>query len=162
MRFPFPGIGVVFDIDGLGGGYYGYRAWKIFMKNIDQKRLGVCILVEGDTAATLNGQANEFCIGVYGPTIDLSYIREIFEAINDPGLSPFHRRFIEKIVLDEQPLSIKGQLDVFNRLVTGDWTRIDHDLCKEAGWSYCPEYIPPHLEPSLYQELEDLKRPTFA
>ena len=162
MGFPFPGIGVVFDIDGLGGGFYGYRAWQLFMKHLDPNSLSACILVEGDTAATLNGEANEFCIGIYELMLDLAYIRETFESVDDPGLAPMHRRFIEKLALDSQSLPIRGEIDEWGRLVTKHWTRIDHDLCKEAGWGYCPKEVPPNLEPSLRAELEQLKRPRFG
>src|SRR5947209_2876304 len=101
-NFPYPAIGVVFDIDGLGDGFYGYQAWRLFMKHLDSGRLRVCILVEGDTEATLNGQANEFCIGTYGTEHQVNYIRTTFENLDDPGLAPLHRRFIAKSVLDEQ------------------------------------------------------------
>ena len=161
MRFPFPGIGVVFDIDGLAGGYYGYLAWQLLMKNLDPKQLCASILVEGDTEATLNGQANEFCIGIYGLMLDLDYIRETFGSVDDPGLAPVHRRFIEKLALDGQPLPIRGHIDAFGRLVTEHWTRTDHDLCKEAGWGYCPKEVPPDLESSLLAELDELKRHHF-
>lgn len=159
MRFPFPGIGVVFDIDGLGGGFYGYCAWQLFTKHLDPRQLGVSILVEGDTAATLNGQANEFCIGVYCSDLAVDYVRRTFEDMNKPGLAAFHRRFIEKVVLDDQPLPIRGQLDAFHRLVTDRWNRIDHNLCKEAGWGYSPKNVPTDLEQSLLRELEELKKP---
>ncbi len=157
MKFPFPGIGIVFDIEGLGGGFYGNRAWRLFMKHFKPDRLGVCILLEGDTAATLSGQANEFCIGIYGPNLDLNYIRETIESLDEPGLAPMHRRFIEKLALDMQPLPIRGNIDAFGCLVTEQWTRIDHDLCKEAGWRYNPKEVLPSIEPSLQAELKQLK-----
>lgn len=160
MRFPFPGIGVVFDIDGLGGGFYGLEAWRLFMKHLDPRRPGACVLVEGDTVATLSGKVNEFCIGIYGPFLNLSYMRNAFEKLDDPRLVPVHRRFIEKLALDEQPLPIRGQIDA-GCLVTEQWMRIDHDLCKEAGWGYAPRVIPLNLEPSLLAELESLRRPRF-
>lgn len=161
MGFPFPGIGVVFDIDGLGGGFYGYRAWLLFMKSLDPKRLGGCILVEGDTALTLAGHANEFCIGIYGLMLDLTYIRETFESVYAPGLAPVHRRFIEKLALDAQPLPMRGRIDRFSRLVTERWTHTDHTLCRDAGWGYCPKEVPANLDDSLHVELEQLKRLRF-
>jgi hypothetical protein len=118
-------------------------------------------LVGGDTAATLNSKANEFCIGIYGPALDPNYIRETFEDLDDPGLAPVHRRFIEKLALEGQPLSIKGQIDAFGRLVTERWTRTEHALCKEAGWGYSPKEVPSDIEPSLRVELEQLKRLCF-
>lgn len=159
MKFPFPGIGIVFDIDGLGGGFYGYRAWEIFMKHADPVRLGPGVLVDGDTAATLNGAANEFCIGIFGLGLDPEYIRETFEAADHPGLAPVHRRFIEKVALDQQPLPIRGNIDSLGRLVTDEWDGIDHRLCKENGWSYFPRSVPDDLDAALREELEALKRP---
>jgi hypothetical protein len=158
MNLPFPGIGVVFDIDGLGGGYYGYRAWKVFMKSLDPRRLGSCVLVEGDTSATLNGRANEFCIGVYGMEECVDYVRETFENVEDAGLAPLHRRFIEKMALDPQPLPIVGRVDLFGRLVTDEWSATEHRLCLEHGWGFRPEKVPPGLEPSVLAELEQLAR----
>jgi hypothetical protein len=161
MTFPFPGGGVVFDIGGLGGGFYGLRAWQLFMKCLDPTRLAASVLVEGDTAATLRGSANEFCIGIYGPSLDLDYVRDSFEALDDPGLAPFHRRFIERLALEYQPLPIRGTIDAFGRLVTNDWDSFDHRLCKENGWGYVPRNVSPDLDPSLRADLEQLKRPRF-
>ena len=160
MHFPFPGIGVVFSIKGLGSGAYGDKAWRLFMKHISPRQLGSCVLVEGDTAATLYGTANEFCIGIYGP-LDCTLVRKVFEPLDDPGFAPFHRRFIEKLALDEQPLPLKGRIDL-DRLVTDRWTRVDHDLCLEAGWGYAPRQVPADLDPSLLAQLEALRQPRFC
>jgi hypothetical protein len=160
MDFPFPGIGVVFSIEGLGGGYYGYQAWRLFMKHISPRQLGSCILVEGDTAATLRRMADEFCIGIYGSMLDCALVRKVFEPLDDPGFAPFHRRFIEKLALDEQPLPLKGRVDL-GRLVTDQWTRGDHDLCLEAGWGYAPMQVPEDLDPSFLAQLKSLQQPRF-
>jgi|GEM_PF-1341517 len=150
----FPGIGIVFDIDQCGGNY-GYHAWRLFMKHIDPQRLAAGILLEGDTAATLNGSANEFCIGVYGA--DPEYIRQMFEAVDEPGLAPMHRRFIEKIALDQQPLCEYGKVDAFGRLVTESWTRSHHDRCKASGWGYAPRQVPTDLPADVRADLEELR-----
>jgi hypothetical protein len=159
MRFPFPGIGIAFDIEGLGSGFYGYRAWQLFMKNVNPERLAPSILVEGDTNATLHGRANEFCIGIYGPDCDLSYIRETFEVLDDPRFAAVHRRFIEKIALDQQSLPIRGTIDSLGRLVTERWDGIDHQLCRDSGWAYDPKTIPPEVEARVRTELETLALP---
>lgn len=158
MDLPFPGIGVVFDIDGLGGGYYGYRAWQIFMRHIDPQRICASILVEGDTVLTLDGRAREFCIGIYG-MIDLEYVRDLFEGIDDPGLAGVHRRFIEKVALDPQPLPIRGYIDAVGRFTTDEWDATTHRLCKEACWSYAPKRVPDDLPSEIAAELEELRRP---
>jgi hypothetical protein len=159
MRLPFPGIGIVFDIDALGGGFYGYQAWRIFMRHVDPSKITACILMEGDTNATLNGRAREFCIAVYGMNLDPGYIKKVFGDLNEKGLAPKNRRFIEKPELDSEPLPKRGMIDAFGIFTTEAWTRIDHDLCKEAGWRYKPESIPDDLPPELRGELDNLMKP---
>ncbi|MFG1691125.1 hypothetical protein ACGF5M_03025 [Gemmatimonadota bacterium] len=157
MGLPFPGIGVVFDIDDLGGGFYGYEAWKIFMKHLDPSKLTGSTLLEGDTMETLNGGANEFCIAVYG-SVDVDYVRSAFEDLTEEGLAPPDRRFIEKPQLDSEPLPDRGRVDSEGFFVTGSWTRVDHDLCKGTGWGFRPGSAPNDLPPELAEELEALRR----
>ena len=160
MKLPFPGLGIVFDIEGLGGGFYGFRAWQIFTKNLDARKLGhFCVLVDGDTAATLAGRSNEYCIGIYGSEDTISYVRNIFEDLDEPGIATFHRRFIEKIALDNEPLPIRGQLDFGHRLVTDEWNGMDHEICKGSGWGYYPKKISISLEAVRLAELEEMKQP---
>lgn len=144
---PFPCIGVVFDIDALGGGAYGARAWRVFMLEVDPRRLCGSALVDGDTALTLYGTANEFCIGIYSPELDTAYIRDRFESSDATGLAPLHRRFIEEAALRPQPLPLFGRIDVAGRLVTEEWSPFDHESCREAGWGYAPESTPFELDP---------------
>jgi hypothetical protein len=158
MGYPFPGIGIVFNIDDLNSGSYGYRAWQIFMRNVRPTELGGCLLVEGDTALTLDGRANEFCIGVYGLRLDLRTLRERFELLNERGLAAMPRRIMEKTALDVQPLPDRGRVDAFGRLVTDVWMRMDHDLCKGADWGYAPADVPPDLPEDLRRELEGMRQ----
>lgn len=156
--YPFPGLGVVFDIDGLGGGFYGRAAWRIFAAAVPATSLCASILVEGDTVATLAGGANEFCIGVYGPREVIDLVRATFEQAETPGLAAFHRRFIEKTALDQQPLPEKGTIDWGGRLVTETWMRVDHDLCRRSGWGYNPRHIPDDFDERLRTELAELAK----
>jgi hypothetical protein len=156
MNLPFPGLGILFDIDALGGGNYGYRAWKIFMNNIHSEDLSSCVLVEGDALRNLAGSDNLFCIGIYGFG-DLRNIRERFEGLDVPGLAPMPGRVIDKPVLDLLPLPTHGNVDAFGRLVTKHWNRMDHDLCKEAGWGYDPEEVPVNLDEHLLKELKYMR-----
>ena len=157
MAFPMPGIGILFKIDDLGGGHYGYEAWRIFMRNVSSEELLCCILVEGDTLRKIGGEWDLFCIGIYGLLSDFRSIREKFEALDEPGLAAMPSRVIEKAVLDSLPLPIHGSVDEFGRLVTKRWTRMDHDLCKEAGWGYAPEQVPTDLEEPLRSDLKCMK-----
>jgi tetratricopeptide (TPR) repeat protein len=63
----FPGIptlGIRFDIQRLGGGGYGLKAWKIFWSAVDPKRIRNSNLFEGDTCATLSVREDVFCIAI--------------------------------------------------------------------------------------------------
>src|ERR1035437_8818292 len=44
-------IGVLFDIDGLGGGYYRYSALRVLFERLDPKRLAGCTVLDGDKSA---------------------------------------------------------------------------------------------------------------
>jgi hypothetical protein len=155
-----PGIGIVFNIDDLGGGFYGYQAWKIFMKHIDVRKFPASALFEGDTNETLGGSANEFCIAIYG-MIDIGKIKDIFKDLNDKGLAQQGRRFIDKPRLDAEPLPSRGRIDAAGFFVTDKWTRVDHDLCKENGWGYKPQKVTVELNADLRRELDELMRDRF-
>ena len=130
---------ILFDIDDLGGGFYGNKAWRIFMKNCDPDRLLNSVLLEGDISETLAGHERIFCIAVQN--LDLSvitYLKESFESCEEKGLLPLDKRFIEGNVTDATSLVIRGSIDSFGKFVTNEWTRIDEDLCKECGWEYAP------------------------
>ena len=64
MLLGMPSIGVRFDIDKVGGGYYGFACWKTFWRAIDPQSLAGGLLHEGDTAATLEGQERVFCLAI--------------------------------------------------------------------------------------------------
>jgi hypothetical protein len=64
MLLGMPAIGVRFDIDKMGGGYYGFACWKIFWRAIDPQALAGVFLHEGDTAATLAGLERIFCLAI--------------------------------------------------------------------------------------------------
>jgi len=161
MGLPFPGIGVVFDIDDLDGGFYGWKAWKIFMRHLDPSKLRGGTFLEGDTNETLSGDANEFCIAVYSEAFgdsDIDYVKGAFADLTEQGLAPPGRRFIEKLQLDSEPLLDRGRVDAGGFFVTESWTRVDHDLCKGADWGYRPGSAPDDLPPELADELKDLMK----
>jgi hypothetical protein len=146
----FPkGIGILFDIDALGGGYYGYRAWQILMKHIAPRELCNCLLVDGDTTGTITRSRSEFCIGIYGDGPNFRAIRERFEGLDAPGLIEMPRRILEKVALDTQPLVEHGWVDFEGCLVTKNWDSSDLSLCKEFGWGYLPKDAPQFLREAI-------------
>jgi len=132
-------FGILYNIDDLGGGFYGNKAWRVFMKNCDPKKLSYSVLLEGDTSGTLAGHERIFCIAVQ--TSDSSviiYLKESFKSCEEKGLLPPDKRFIEGNVADANHLVVRGRIDSFGKFVTNEWTRIDEDLCEECGWEYAP------------------------
>lgn len=162
MDLPTPSVGIVFDIDALGGGFYGSAAWRLFMRHFRPTDFPACSLLEGDTNASLSGRAREFCIAVSGPSLDPAAVKGIFGAVAAKGLAPPARRFIDKPQLGSEPLVIRGRIDDFGSFITAEWTRVDHDLCKEAGWSYRPQRVSGDPPLDLAKELKELSRPTRA
>lgn len=158
MQFKFPAIGVVFNLDELKD---GYNAVKMFMKHTDPKRFSYCIIADGDierAASEVVKSRSDYCVAVSGPDMDKEYVKGIFENMNHPGLVPRQRRILEKPILDQLGLTEMGMIDGFGRLVTDEWTRMDHDLCKEAGWGYDPQSLNYELSPLLQVELENLRK----
>jgi hypothetical protein len=156
MTRPLNELGIVFNIDDLGGGGYGSKAWHIFMKNVDPNSIAPCILKHGDTRQTLNGSKIEYCIAVYSTILDLNPLALVFKQLSVKGLAPISSRFIEGQALYSEPLVLKGRIDATGRLVTDEWNRGDHDLCKETKWSYAPLKIPVDLQSDLRAELDKM------
>jgi len=151
------GIGIVFDIDDLGGGFYGDKAWRIFMRTLDPSAIIGGVLREGDTSETLDGRRREFCIAVFGPAVDVALVKKAFAECDDVGLAPADRRFAEGPRLVAEPLVDTGRIDAAGRLVQDEWSRVVHDQCGDSGWGFAPESAPDDLAPELKAELRELK-----
>jgi len=156
------GIGVVFDIDALGGGVYGYEAWCIFMRNLNPGQIIGCTLREGDTNETLFGNGREFCIAVFGSDSNVEAVKEAFMQCSERGLAPSDRRFILSPQLDREPLVDTGEIDSAGRLVQRQWTRFVHEECKKGGWGYAPRTVTVELSPELKAELKTLQDKTVT
>lgn len=151
------GIGVVFDIDALGGGFYGSQAWRIFMRNLSPEKIISCTLREGDTSETLNGRCREFCISVFGPGLDVEAVKAAFASSSEKGLAPPNRRFIHGPQLDSEPFVEAGMIDSVGRLIRAEWDRGFHDRCKDYGWGFAPRKITVALSLELKNELNGLQ-----
>ena len=58
----WPALGVRFDIGKIESSVYGYECWKALWSAVDPAELAGAMLFEGDTAATLSGSENVFCV----------------------------------------------------------------------------------------------------
>ncbi len=111
-------IGILFDIDELESGLYGYAAYQIFFNAIDTEQIAGCSLSDGDTSATLAGRANQYCIAI--ESFDAAKIADVREALsksNAKGLLPLASRFIEGPLVDLEPLVQAAHIDLSGELV---------------------------------------------
>jgi sugar lactone lactonase YvrE len=120
MNITRPALGIRFDIDKVDSADYGTACWKVFWRAVDTARLAGATLYEGDSAATLGGRENVYCLALQ--TIDganLSAIRAALES--DPGYLQVaaQPKFIEVAALAREPLPEAGQVDASGALSGG-------------------------------------------
>jgi hypothetical protein len=111
-------IGILFDIDELESGLYGYAAYKIFFQAVDTRQLAGCTLSDGDTNDTLAGSANQYCIAVESP--DASQIAKVKSALSSSGakgLLPLTSRFLESDLVSLEPLVTAARINAAGELV---------------------------------------------
>ena len=114
-----PALGIRFDIDKLESGAYGVAAWRIFWRAVDVEGLaGGTLLFEGDSAATLNGDENVFCIAVQSMDEGLlRQIRSTLEASDEFQSMASLPGFIEDVRVTVEPLPEAGRVDAAGDLV---------------------------------------------
>jgi hypothetical protein len=154
------GVGVVFDIYALGGGFYGSKSWDIFMRNLRPEKITGCTLRAGDTSETLKGAKREFCIAIFGDKLNIEDVKEAFAASSENGLAPLGQRFILSPQLDSESFAETGTVDPVGRFVQNAWTRAFHDRCKKCDWGYMPTKVSADISPELKTELELLQSKT--
>jgi len=154
------GVGVVFDIYELAGGFYVAKSWDIFMRNLRPEKITGCSLRTGDTAETRKGGKREFCIAVFGDKLNVNAVKEVFMAASDKGLAPLDRRFMLGPELESETLPESGTIDPVGRFVHNEWSRAFHDRCKKFEWGYFPTNVKADIAPELKAELEILQNKT--
>jgi hypothetical protein len=98
-------IGILFDIDELGGGIYGRRAYEILFRRLDPMQLTICHIFDGDTEATLDGDANIYCIAFQATEQEkIHYIVDTLASHMDVGLLPAANRYLTGDVVRREPL----------------------------------------------------------
>ena len=127
-------VGILFDIDHLGGGFYGWEAYKILFRALDPNRLGGCTLLDGDTAATLAHRANHYCIAIQSlDPAPIQYVRETLGRSQEKGLLPSANRFLEGV--GGQPLVLAGIVDAHGNLVVKEGSMIGSGWTEGTAWS---------------------------
>jgi hypothetical protein len=128
-------IGVVFDIDELGGGFYRYTALRVLFESLDPTRLGGCTVLDGDTSETLAGQARTYLIAFQAVDPEqAAYIRDTLARSDNEGLLPETRRFLEGAAVTRHPLVLTGRIDGEGRLVVKEGSGIGAGWVKDTRW----------------------------
>jgi hypothetical protein len=104
-------IGILFDIDELGGGFYGHASYKVLFGALDTSQLLGCTLRDGDTNATLQGLARQCCISIEVPNAStMDAVRSALSKSTAKGLLPPSSRFIEDALVRQEPLVLAGRI----------------------------------------------------
>lgn len=117
-------LGLRFDIDKLeerGDGGYGFQAWKVLWNAVDPAELGVALLFEGDTMATLRRSENVFCIAIQADEPALRRVRDAVTQNADfrtVAAAPDH---VEGDALAAEPLVSAGKVDASGNLGDAFW-----------------------------------------
>jgi hypothetical protein len=111
-------IGILFDIDELDSGLYGYTAYQIFFRLVDTRQLAGCTLSDGDTHATLTGHVNQYCIAVESfDASKITIVKNAFSRSNAKGLLPLPSRFVESTLVSREPLVTAAHINAAGELV---------------------------------------------
>lgn len=121
-------IGILFDIDALGGGFYGKTAYGITFDAVGRNNLRKVRLYDGDVTLPGQGDARLYCIAIEAE--DGLLIRQIEEALTSSaraGLRPVPQRFLRSPAsIGTQPLVFAGAIDAGGVLSAairpGSWT----------------------------------------
>lgn len=160
-------IGILFDIDDLGEGFFRKNAYRLLFELLDPKRLTKCKLLAGHTVQTRAGSALHYCIAIQA--LDPSQIRYVKDTLADcsvPGLVTPAQRFLESPVIEQHQLQLDAQVDLAGNLVVHDQSMPGREWTEGTPWSVAaPEEGPTTpvrvVAPSLRGPVRGL-RPTPA
>lgn len=111
-------IGILFDIDELGGGFYGYKAYKILFAAVDTSTLAGCTLSDGDTSETLAGGARQYCIAIDGMDDPLiAAIKKELDQCAAGGLLSPQSRYMNETQVAHEPLVQSARIDSTGEIV---------------------------------------------
>lgn len=128
-------IGILFNIDTLGGGFYGREAYKILFESLDPQQVRGCLLFDGDINATLAGHARLYCIAIQATDPQkIDYIRSALANRTDKGLLGPRRRFVEGKITGEEPLVLAGGVDQAGVLAVWEDDMVQATWTEGTAW----------------------------
>lgn len=128
-------IGILFDIEALGGGLYGYAAYKALFETIDTRLIPSSTFADGDTAASITGSDNHYCIAVTCDDPDgIAHVRDSVARARAKGLLPAVVRFIDGDAVAREPLVPAAAIDAAGMLVSAKprWIREAWETARKA------------------------------
>jgi hypothetical protein len=117
-------LGLRFNIDKLeerGDGGYGFEAWKVVWNAVDPTELGVALLFEGDTMATLQRSENVFCIAIQADEPAIRRVRDALTQNADFRTVAAAPDQVEGDALEAEPLVSAGKVDASGNLGDAFW-----------------------------------------
>jgi len=141
-------IGVLFDIDGLGGpSSYGTPCWRILMKNLDLSEMPGVVFYQGDLDIQASQRPYCYCIAItelmaFTDGRGYEHFLEKLSVASDPGLFPQGRRFIKDGVttslIGTGRVDIEGRFRMSSQLGDlGDLRLVTNG--NEFGWKVLPD-----------------------
>lgn len=113
-----PALGIRFNIDKINSASYGFHCWKIFWQAIGLEKMRGVLLFEGDTAATLDGRENTYCIGIQSFNNELlKQIRTKLEMNSEFQKVSSQPTFVEGHPATMEPLVDAGKIDAAGNFV---------------------------------------------
>ncbi len=156
MMIPgLPSLVIRFDIDALGGGAYGAAAWTVFFQAVEPDLLAGSRLYEGDSAATLGGGENVYCLGLQQSPATLARVRAALEGLASFSTVAARPPFREDAAVSSEPLVPCGRVNPFGE-IEGDeahWVRAGMKRARAAATS--PEAPSPAAEVGARSEAPD-------
>lgn len=150
-------IGFIFDIDRVGGGFYGGKAYALLFQIVDRNMIRNVRLYDGDTKATLSGSSRDYCIAI--ESSDPTFIKsaaERFFAFSDSRLKEQTERIVNETALNGEPLAFAGWIDDAGKLrdcetpwINNAWETV------ESRQSAPPSTPPVGVEVSVSQNAAD-------
>ncbi len=132
-------LGILFDIDALGGGFYGPAAYRIFFAAVDSRTIPGALLRDGDTNATLRGRERHYCIAVASASQDhIEHVRKVMSACEADGLLPLAQRFLETAAVAGEPLVLAGPVNAAGEFLAAELSKlgIESDISGRAKHFY--------------------------
>lgn len=111
-------LGVRFDVEKLDSENYGFASWKMFWHLVKPDAIKGASLFEGDTADSLAGKENVFCIAIQSDDLRmLATVRAYLSESTEFALVAANPMFAEGKGITSEPLSEAGTIDSQGDLV---------------------------------------------